>query len=126
MLRKPAVDKNVKSPVQGAWYTRLSSAALWRALRLRHFDRRPGDTGSCLRLSRFWLALGGFEATLPDLGGSYQARSAAMGLLSIGGALRPFCGHDLRQPPLVCFAVHGRMELYGAVCHCAGRNSKRL
>jgi hypothetical protein len=61
-------------------------------IEMRHFDRRPGDTGSCLRLSRFWLALGGFEATLPDLGGSYQARSAAMGLLSIGGAFGLFVG----------------------------------
>ena len=33
-----------------------------------------------------WAALGGFEATLADLGGSYRARFTAMALLSLGGA----------------------------------------
>jgi uncharacterized membrane protein YccC len=93
MLRKPAVGKNVKSPVQGAWYTRISSVAVWRALRCATSTAAPAMLGAVTGNHDFgWAALGGFEATLADLGGSYQARFAAMGLLSIGGAFGLFLG----------------------------------
>ena len=86
-------DKNVEGPVQSAWYARISSAAIWRALRCATSTAVPAMLGAVTGNHEFgWAALGGFEATLADLGGSYQARFTAMGLLSIGGAFGLFLG----------------------------------
>jgi len=93
MHRRSAAVKNVKSPVQGAWWTRISSAAVWRALRCATSTAVPAMLGAVTGNHDFgWAALGGFEATLADLGGSYQVRVTAMGLLSIGGAFGLFAG----------------------------------
>jgi uncharacterized membrane protein YccC len=93
MQLRPAAVKDVESPVQGAWYTRIPSAAVWRALRCATSTSAPAMLGTVTGNHEFgWAALGGFEATLADLGGSYQARLTAMGLLSIGGAFGLFLG----------------------------------
>jgi hypothetical protein len=72
---------------------RVSYAALWRALRCATSTGIPALLGATTGNNDFgWAALGGFEATLADLGGSYQARFTAMGLLSVGGAIGLFLG----------------------------------
>jgi hypothetical protein len=72
---------------------RISSAALWRALRCATATSVPALIGALTGNGDFgWAALGGFEAVFADLGGSYQARFTAMGLLSVGGAAGLFLG----------------------------------
>ncbi|MGA9900951.1 MAG: FUSC family protein [Terriglobales bacterium] len=92
MLRKfPAGNKaghNLRNALQ-----RVSFAALWRALRCATSTGIPALLGATTGNHEFgWAALGGFEATLAELGGSYQARFVAMGLLSVGGAFGLFLG----------------------------------
>ena len=72
---------------------RISASALWRALRCATSTGMPALLGAITGNGDFgWAALGGFEATLADAGGAYQARFTAMGLLSIGGGCGLFLG----------------------------------
>ena len=72
---------------------RVSSSALWRALRCSISTGSPALLGALTGNASFgWAALGGFEATIADLGGSYQARFTAMGLLSLAGGFGLFLG----------------------------------
>ncbi len=92
MRGKPSVDK-AEPNARRVFQSRVSSAALWRALRCATSTGFPALLGALTGNNYFgWAALGGFEATLADLGGSYQARFTAMGLLSIGGAFGLFLG----------------------------------
>ncbi len=92
MRGKPSVDK-AEPNARRVFQNRVSSAALWRALRCATSTGFPALLGALTGNNYFgWAALGGFEATLADLGGSYQARFTAMGLLSIGGAFGLFLG----------------------------------
>jgi uncharacterized membrane protein YccC len=71
----------------------VSSAAVWRAVRCATSTGIPALLGTATGNGDFgWAALGGFEATLADLGGSYRARFTAMGLLSLAGACGLFLG----------------------------------
>jgi uncharacterized membrane protein YccC len=87
------VEKKPESAVRRVLQARLSPASLWRALRCATSTGVPALLGALTGNNDLgWASLGGFEATIADLGGSYQVRFTAMGLLSVGGALGLFLG----------------------------------
>lgn len=93
MNRTSSVDVKAEHEARRWLQTRVSSAAFWRALRCATSTGIPALLGATTGNNDFgWAALGGFEATLADLGGSYQSRFIAMGLLSVGGATGLFLG----------------------------------
>jgi uncharacterized membrane protein YccC len=86
------VDSRTKRAVHKL-QTAVSTAAIWRAVRCATSTGIPALLGAATGNGDFgWAALGGFEATLADLGGSYRARFTAMGLLSVAGASGLFLG----------------------------------
>jgi len=87
------VDKKSEFGVRRALQIRVSSGTLWRALRCATSIGVPALLGVATGNDDLgWASLGGFEATVADLGGSYQARFTSMGLLSLGGAFGLFLG----------------------------------
>ncbi len=87
------VEKKPESAIRRVLQARLSPATLWRALRCATSTGVPALLGALTGNNDLgWSSLGGFEATIADLGGSYQVRFTAMGLLSLGGALGLFLG----------------------------------
>jgi len=42
--------------------------------------------------SLVWIALGGFETSIADVGGLYQTKATSMGLVAFGGAISMFIG----------------------------------